>query len=343
MSNRLALWAVRLTAIGLMAAGGIYAWTVTQERAELSGISDVIVAPDPNLNNMPWLKPNLDGAKVVVPDRPHGLDEVQAQRTGEGSTIHRTRTYRLRTNSLGLRGPEVEKKITGTARIIAIGDSVTHGWGVSEDESYPVQLEAMLEARGKSVEVLNAGVPANNVPVMRDWCRTVGPSLAPDLIVWTRRPPHYGPAPAEDFVRSMRACAQATKAKMVVVLPPISTFDLRGQQSWKDEERALKKLLTAEGVPVVELTPHFQEAQEGRGVVLEIAPGKVTVVDQRSGAVLLEEAFNNQDIPRSVYQLFEADADVREALFFDQGHPDAEGFELFARVVADAVAPLLPQ
>jgi len=342
LSGRLAVWAVRLTALGLVAAGGIYAWSVTQERAGLSGISDVIVAPDPDLNNMPWLKPNLEDALVVVPDRPHGLDEVQAQRTGAATTIHRTRTYRLRTNSLGLRGPEVDKKTTGTSRIIAIGDSVTHGWGVSEEESYPAQLEAMLEERGKSVEVLNAGVPANNVPVMRDWCRSVGPSLAPDVIVWTRRPPHYGPAPAEDFVRSMKACAQATRAELVVVLPPISTFDLRGQRSWQDEERALKKLLRAEGVPVVELTPHFQAAQEGRGVVLVLEPGKVKVVDQEAGTVLLEEAFNNQDIPRSVYALFEADDDVREALFFDQGHPDEEGFELFARVVADAVEPLLP-
>jgi len=37
-----------------------------------------------------------------------------------------------------------------------------------------------------------------------------------------------------------------------------------------------------------------------------------------------------------IYTLFEAEPEVREALFFDEGHPDAEGFELFAATVADA-------
>jgi hypothetical protein len=38
----------------------------------------------------------------------------------------------------------------------------------------------------------------------------------------------------------------------------------------------------------------------------------------------------------AVYALFESEPEVREALFFDEGHPDAEGFTVFAESVASA-------
>lgn len=341
MGSRAAAWMIRTAAVALMFGGTFAARQVMKERERLTGISAVIVEPDARLNGQPWLKANLDDALVVTPDRPHGLDEVQAQRRGEADTIHRTRSYRLSTNSQGLRAPELGPKPEGTKRIIALGDSVTHGWGVAFDDTYPAQLEAILRDRGHRVEVINAGVPANIVPVMRDWCRKLAPALEPDVVVWTRRPPHYGPTPAQDFVKAIQSCGRSTGAQMVAVLPPISTFDLRGLRAWQDEEAALKKLLDVRGVPVVELTPHFRQAQEGRGAVLEVRDRQVAVIDQESGEELLVAAFNNQELPPEVYQLFEDDRGVREALFFDQGHPDEEGFTLFAAVVADAVAPLL--
>ncbi|MEM6744582.1 MAG: arylesterase [Pseudomonadota bacterium] len=42
--------------------------------------------------------------------------------------------------------------------IAALGDSLTHGYGLPPEEAFPVQLEAWLRARGHEVEVLNAGV-----------------------------------------------------------------------------------------------------------------------------------------------------------------------------------------
>jgi acyl-CoA thioesterase-1 len=43
-------------------------------------------------------------------------------------------------------------------RIVAYGDSNTAGFGVSDADSYPRQLEQALQARGYRVEVRNAGV-----------------------------------------------------------------------------------------------------------------------------------------------------------------------------------------
>lgn len=43
-------------------------------------------------------------------------------------------------------------------RILAFGDSLFAGYGVSERESYPAQLEAALRGQGLNVRVTNAGV-----------------------------------------------------------------------------------------------------------------------------------------------------------------------------------------
>lgn len=42
--------------------------------------------------------------------------------------------------------------------IVALGDSLTAGYGLPQDQSFPAQLETALRARGRSVRVVNAGV-----------------------------------------------------------------------------------------------------------------------------------------------------------------------------------------
>jgi acyl-CoA thioesterase-1 len=55
---------------------------------------------------------------------------------------------------------------TGVARadpihIVAFGDSNTAGFGVTEKNTYPAQLERALKAKGYDVEVTNSGVSGN--------------------------------------------------------------------------------------------------------------------------------------------------------------------------------------
>lgn len=47
--------------------------------------------------------------------------------------------------------------------IVALGDSLTAGYGLPEGESFPVKLEAALKARGYAVTVINAGVSGDTV------------------------------------------------------------------------------------------------------------------------------------------------------------------------------------
>jgi acyl-CoA thioesterase-1 len=44
------------------------------------------------------------------------------------------------------------------ATVVALGASNTFGKGVSRQQAYPAQLEALLRARGHQVHVINAGV-----------------------------------------------------------------------------------------------------------------------------------------------------------------------------------------
>ncbi len=43
-------------------------------------------------------------------------------------------------------------------RIVALGDSLTAGFGVAPEDAFPVRLQAWLKAHGVDAEVVNAGV-----------------------------------------------------------------------------------------------------------------------------------------------------------------------------------------
>ncbi len=52
------------------------------------------------------------------------------------------------------------------ARIVALGDSNTAGFGVATAEAFPARLEAMLRAMGVDVEVSNAGISGDTTAGM---------------------------------------------------------------------------------------------------------------------------------------------------------------------------------
>ncbi|MDX2290348.1 MAG: arylesterase [Hyphomicrobiaceae bacterium] len=45
-----------------------------------------------------------------------------------------------------------------TVRIVALGDSLTAGYGLAPSAAFPVQLATALKSRGHNVEIINAGV-----------------------------------------------------------------------------------------------------------------------------------------------------------------------------------------
>jgi acyl-CoA thioesterase-1 len=66
--------------------------------------------------------------------------------------------------------------------IVAVGDSLTAGLGVAEDESYPALLERQLQDGGLDVRVINAGVSGETTSgtlARIDWVLT----LQPDIVI----------------------------------------------------------------------------------------------------------------------------------------------------------------
>jgi len=45
-----------------------------------------------------------------------------------------------------------------SAQVVALGASNTAGYGLSSSQSWPAQLQAMLQARGSTTRVINAGI-----------------------------------------------------------------------------------------------------------------------------------------------------------------------------------------
>ncbi|MBX7166103.1 MAG: SGNH/GDSL hydrolase family protein [Pirellulales bacterium] len=98
-------------------------------------------------------------------------------------------------NSQGLRGPELSvAKPPGVYRILALGDSITFGWGAAFDASYPAVLQGILNrsaatapadpaATVRRYEVINSGVGNYNTVQEVAYFRERGLALQPDLVM----------------------------------------------------------------------------------------------------------------------------------------------------------------
>lgn len=66
-------------------------------------------------------------------------------------------------------------------RLLALGDSLTAGYGLPHEDAFPVRLEAALRARGHAVMVLDAGVSGDTTAGGRarlDWVLADDPDAA---------------------------------------------------------------------------------------------------------------------------------------------------------------------
>lgn len=73
----------------------------------------------------------------------------------------------------------------GATRVLILGDSLTAGFGLEQDEAFPAQLEDWLNARGHNIDVINAGVSGDTTTGGRARLAWVldGQPAPPDLVV----------------------------------------------------------------------------------------------------------------------------------------------------------------
>ena len=126
--------------------------------------------------------PDLRALHLAEPTQPW----LYRLRPGAEAELDKTAGIHYRINANGFRGPAYpQARDAGAFRVAVLGDSLTFGYGVQENESYTALLEAELGRllAPRKVEVLNFGVggynPYNEVALFEG----IAAGYAPDLVL----------------------------------------------------------------------------------------------------------------------------------------------------------------
>lgn len=123
---------------------------------------------------------SLGYASPLVFERIQGGYRVAPLQTGG------PRGARFAINAFGMRSDAIAATpASGTLRVLAIGDSITFAPALAQNRTYPAQLQALLAANGRPVEVLNAGVPGANLMTAAANLRSGGLHGAQVLVLQT--------------------------------------------------------------------------------------------------------------------------------------------------------------
>lgn len=112
------------------------------------------------LRIMENVAPEFNRLRFVLEDNGQQFtyDPLLGWKNSPNSTVSES-DFQITINSHGLRGDEVSyAKTKETRRILILGDSFAFGFDVSDDETFSVSLQELLNERPVSYEVLNAGV-----------------------------------------------------------------------------------------------------------------------------------------------------------------------------------------
>jgi lysophospholipase L1-like esterase len=91
------------------------------------------------------------------------------------------RPYHVQTNAAGLRNTELLDD--NATRILAIGDSFTFGPYVPNEDTWPGQVERLLNNAGQHVQVLNAGYCGYTAEDELSYLIDKGLALKPDMVI----------------------------------------------------------------------------------------------------------------------------------------------------------------
>ena len=264
----------------------VVSWQTCRWYTSPPALSEDIFEEVPPLGHR--LRKNLRGARVVIPGRPHPFPFL-AHSSSYKARITRRVTYRCSTNALGLRGPPVSSSpAAGTTRVVCLGDSITFGHGVEDDQAFPSVLQQLLRERGK-FEVLNVGTPGEssesavvvlNRTVLRlqphvvllcvgvndvtDFFQPFGGRLGPRQRA--RRFPRITANLRRRLLQVVKAC-RAARVKVVLLVPPMTSFFPFPEHP--RVSRTIHQVGQELGVRVVDLERLFGERERAEGLVLQ--------------------------------------------------------------------------
>lgn len=251
---------------------------------------------------------------------------------------------RVRTDGNGFRLPEPATEQARRAddrQIVALGDSLTFGWGVPEGMTYSDQLERMLNDRcpkegGRRVTVNNAGIGnCNSSMEVERYKQAIRPRLKPDWVVLGYSYNDAEPDPVPDtnplFWNSSLASlvwARTTRFRTPVLRDYKTYYQglyVDGQPGWEKNKRALREFgesLTAEGIPhTLLLMPELHEPKDFGPLA-----GIYVPVRQIAESVGFEVIDASKDFPPG--------SGERYWVSREDAHPNGEAQSFYARALA---------
>ncbi len=160
----------------LLLAGVVIALGATEAYLRVSGLGSPTSGADVNLK---WEPTSPYVQRSTLPGTVFAPNYVGAQvyrSVVTGAEVHRVD---VRTSAVALRGADPDPT-HAYPRVLGLGDSLTFGQGVREQETF---LQVFAEHASRRVEVLNAGVPSWNLASEVAWLGELGWPLAPDLVL----------------------------------------------------------------------------------------------------------------------------------------------------------------
>ncbi|HXO21779.1 MAG TPA: GDSL-type esterase/lipase family protein [Thermoanaerobaculia bacterium] len=228
----------------------------------------------------------------------------------------------------------------GRRLAIAVGDSLTFGWGVPEGQTFPDQLEHLLaeacpRAGARPVTVLNAGIGNCNTSMEFARYRLTIRQLRPEWVIlgFSFNDAEADPVPSENpFLWHSALLALASSRLLKHSDPKLQDFNAYylglyqdGLPGWENAKRALREfgaLLKADGVPgTLFLMPELHQPKNFGPLAGVYA--KVTEIGRQSGWEVIDGSVD-----------FPPGAGDRYFVSAEDAHPNASAQAIYARALA---------
>ena len=249
----------------------------------------------------------------------------------------------VRTDERGFRLPDLATQACRHPQdrvVVAVGDSLTFGWGVAAADTYPARLERILDGRCAAVSescatVHNAGIGNSNTSMELARYELQVRPLHPDWVIlgYFINDAEPDPAPSTNplFWHSALLSFAAAQLDRRTGLGGWESYYLglytAGRPGWERCQRALRefgRLLAADHTPATLLL--LPEMHRPRG------DARLTAVLARVAAIARDSGFEVID-PASLFPPGSGEAFWVSA---EDAHPNARAQAIFARALAES-------
>ncbi|MBV8199767.1 MAG: hypothetical protein JOZ15_04000 [Acidobacteria bacterium] len=250
---------------------------------------------------------------------------------------------KVRTEEHGFRLPDPAteaRRRPGNRLAVALGDSLTFGWGVPEGQTFPDQLERLLSARcpasgGRAITVANAGIGNCNTSMeVQRYKLRIRPYLHPDWVIlgFSFNDAEPDAVPDTNPLYWHSALLSLAAARMQKQTDPkLANYNAyyvglfrEGQPGWDRTKAALRELgaiLRADGVAgTLFLMPELHDPHDAG---IAEAFSRVAAVGRQAGFEVIDPA---PDFP--------AGSGERYWVSHEDAHPNAAAQAIYARALA---------